>query len=118
MEIFLWSGSGQILLDTFSSTYPTVVAYVIDTLQSSTPKSFLSNMLYAHSIFGRTSLPMVMVWTKTDVKDHEFVTRWMTSPDSLDHAVAEDKDMPQIKGCTGLILEEFHGNIDVISRSL
>jgi len=73
MEVFLWSASGQILLDTLASSYSTVLAYIIDTPCSSSPATFISNMLYACSMLYKTSLPIMLVCNKTDVKDASFV---------------------------------------------
>jgi len=47
IEIFTWSASGAIITDTLAASYPTVVAYIIDTPRSTSPATFMSNMLYA-----------------------------------------------------------------------
>src|SRR5947207_10790654 len=91
MEVFLWSASGQILLDTLASSYPTVLAYIIDTHRSSSPATFMSNMLYACSVLYKASLPMVLVCNKTDVKDADFVRQWMTDFESFQIAVRREK---------------------------
>lgn len=49
IEIFTWSASGAIITDAIASTLPTVVAYVIDTPRTTSPATFMSNMLYACS---------------------------------------------------------------------
>ncbi|KAI3960503.1 hypothetical protein MKW98_003002 [Papaver atlanticum] len=36
-EVFTWSASGPIITETFASTFPTVIAYVVDTPRSSSP---------------------------------------------------------------------------------
>ena len=78
IEVFVWSASGSILLDSLASSFPTVVAYIIDTPRTSSTSTFMSNMLYACSILYKTKLPMILVMNKTDVKDADFVKEWMT----------------------------------------
>ena len=127
MEVFLWSASGQILLDTLASSYPTVLAYIVDTPRSSSPATFMSNMLYACSILYKTSLPMVLVCNKTDVKDASFAKEWMTDFESFQAAVRAEKGpdgeegmgfMGSLMGSMGLVLEEFYHQLDVFSIDL
>ncbi|KAF5793993.1 putative GPN-loop GTPase, P-loop containing nucleoside triphosphate hydrolase [Helianthus annuus] len=47
IEIFTWSASGAIITEAFASTFPTVIAYVVDTPRSESPNTFMSNMFYA-----------------------------------------------------------------------
>lgn len=47
IEIFTWSASGAIITDAMASTFPAVVAYIIDTPRTKAPATFMSNMLYA-----------------------------------------------------------------------
>ena len=47
IEIFTWSASGAIITEAFASTFPTMVAYVVDTARSASPQTFMSNMLQA-----------------------------------------------------------------------
>jgi len=124
MEVFLWSASGQILLDTLASSYPTVLAYIIDTPRSSSPATFMSNMLYACSVLYKTSLPIVLVCNKTDVKDASFVKEWMTDFEKFQEAVRAERGtdgeegmgfMGSLMGSMGLVLEEFYHALDVIN---
>lgn len=72
IEIFTWSASGSIITEAFASTFPTVVAYVVDTPRSASPVTFMSNMLYACSILYKTRLPLVLAFNKIDVAQHQF----------------------------------------------
>lgn len=72
IEIFTWSASGAIITEAFASTFPTVVAYVVDTPRSEDPTTFMSNMLYACSILYKTRLPLILTFNKVDVAAHEF----------------------------------------------
>lgn len=72
IEIFTWSASGAIITEAFASTFPTVIAYVVDTPRCESPVTFMSNMLYACSILYKTRLPLVLAFNKTDVAQHQF----------------------------------------------
>lgn len=71
IEVFTWSASGSLMTDSLGSTFPTVLLYVVDTPRCTQPATFMSNMLYACSIFYKTKLPMVVVFNKTDVASHK-----------------------------------------------
>lgn len=47
MEVFTWSASGSIITDTLASMLPTCLIYVIDTPRTTSPTTFMSNMMYA-----------------------------------------------------------------------
>ncbi|CAA0817552.1 P-loop containing nucleoside triphosphate hydrolases superfamily protein, partial [Striga hermonthica] len=72
IEIFTWSASGEIISEAFASTFPAVIAYVVDTPRSANPATFMNNMFYACSILYKTRLPLVLVFNKTDVAQHDF----------------------------------------------
>lgn len=64
IEVFTWSASGTIVTEALASTCPTVVVYVMDTVRSVSPITFMSNMLYACSILYKTRLPFIVVMNK------------------------------------------------------
>lgn len=64
IEVFTWSASGNIITETLASTFPTVVVYVMDTVRSVNPVTFMSNMLYACSILYKTKLPFIVAMNK------------------------------------------------------
>ncbi|KAJ3006379.1 GPN-loop GTPase 1 [Thoreauomyces humboldtii] len=118
IEIFTWSASGTIITDTLAATYPTVVAYVIDTPRSTSPATFMSNMLYACSILYKTKLPFVLVFNKTDVVSHDFAVEWMTDFESFQAALEEDTSyMGGLVSSMCLVLEEFYKGIRVAGVS-
>lgn len=78
IECFVWSASGAIITESFASSFPTVIAYIVDTPRNSSPTTFMSNMLYACSILYKTKLPMIVVFNKTDVCKADFAKEWMT----------------------------------------
>ena len=57
IEIFTWSASGQIITELMASSFPTLIAYVIDTPRCLNPQTFMSNMLQGES---QTAHPYVI----------------------------------------------------------
>ena len=133
IEVFVWSASGQILLESLASTFPTVIAYIIDTPRTASTSTFMSNMLYACSILYKTKLPMILVFNKTDVKDAAFAKEWMTDYDAFQAALAGDEAGNAFGGVEGegsgsgymssllnsmsLMLEEFYSHLSVVGVS-
>jgi GPN-loop GTPase len=137
IEVFVWSASGSILLDSFASTYPTVIAYIIDTPRTSSTSTFMSNMLYACSILYKTKLPMILVFNKTDVTDAEFAKEWMTDFEAFQAALRQEEASGSFGGVEGgngglgggsgymgsllnsmsLMLEEFYRHLSVVGVS-
>lgn len=134
IEVFVWSASGTILLESLASSFPTVIAYVIDTPRTSSTSTFMSNMLYACSILYKTKLPMILVFNKTDVKDAAFAKEWMTDFEAFQAALQEDENRDAFGGTEGgvgggsgymgsllnsmsLMLEEFYAHLSVVGVS-
>ena len=136
IEVFMWSASGSILLESLASSFPTVVAYIIDTPRTSSTSTFMSNMLYACSILYKTKLPMILVFNKTDVKDAEFAKEWMTDFEAFRAALKQEEDSGSFGGVEGgggfgggsgymgsllnsmsLMLEEFYRHLSVVGVS-
>ncbi|KAL4808284.1 hypothetical protein BDV18DRAFT_158390 [Aspergillus unguis] len=136
IEVFVWSASGSILLETLASSFPTVIAYIIDTPRTSSTSTFMSNMLYACSILYKTKLPMILVFNKTDVQDAEFAKEWMTDFDAFQQALRDEEESGQFGGTEGaggfgsgsgymgsllnsmsLMLEEFYRHLNVVGVS-
>merc|ERR1712000_133863 len=135
IEVFVWSASGAILLDSLASSFPTVIAYIIDTPRTSSTSTFMSNMLYACSILYKTKLPMILVFNKTDVKDAEFAKDWMTDFEAFQAALKEEEESGSFGGVEGggmgggsgymgsllysmsLMLEEFYSHLSVVGVS-
>ena len=64
IEVFTWSASGAIITEALASSFATIVVYIIDTARSTSPVTFMSNMLYACSILYKTKLPFIVVLNK------------------------------------------------------
>ena len=88
IEAFTWSASGSILTESLASTFPTVMVFVIDTVRcASSPNTFMSNMLYACSMYYRARIPLVICFNKTDVVSHEFAMEWMRDFEAFQEAL-------------------------------
>ncbi|KAJ3300500.1 hypothetical protein HK104_011005 [Borealophlyctis nickersoniae] len=118
IEIFTWSASGAIITDTLASLYPTVICYIIDTPRSTSPATFMSNLLYAVSILYKTKLPFILVFSKTDVVSHDFAVEWMTDFEAFQRAVEDDTTyMGTLVNSMCLVLEEFYKHLRVVGVS-
>ncbi|KAK3070176.1 hypothetical protein LTS18_000119 [Coniosporium uncinatum] len=138
IEVFVWSASGDILLGSLASTFPTVIAYIIDTPRTASTSTFMSNMLYACSILYKTKLPMILVFNKTDVKDAAFAKEWMTDFEAFQAALRGEENTGAFGGYEGgdgagagqgsgymssllnsmsLVLEEFYRHLSVVGVS-
>ncbi|GAB0132323.1 hypothetical protein EsDP_00000763 [Epichloe bromicola] len=135
IEAFVWSASGTILLESLASSFPTVVAYVVDTPRTASTSTFMSNMLYACSILYKTKLPMILVFNKTDVRDASFAREWMTDFDSFQDALRRDEESDALGGgvegggsggsgymgslinSMSLVLEEFYSHLSMVAVS-
>ena len=67
IEVFTWSASGVIITEALASSFATIVVYIIDTARSTSPVTFMSNMLYACSILYKTKLPFIVVLNKVSI---------------------------------------------------
>ena len=60
-----------------AAQFPTIVVYIMDTVRSTNPVTFMSNMLYACSILYKTKLPFIVAMNKIDIVDNKYAVEWM-----------------------------------------
>eukprot|EP00850_Spirogloea_muscicola_P020149 SM000208S06319 [mRNA] locus=s208:124929:127604:+ [translate_table: standard] len=115
IEIFTWSASGAIITEAFASTFPTVVTYVVDRPRSTSPVTFMSNMLYACGILYKTRLPLLLAFNKTDVAKHEFAVEDF---EAFQAAIEHDTSYTsQLSRSLCLVLDEFYKNLKNVGVS-
>ncbi|CAL8469834.1 g9376 [Coccomyxa elongata] len=118
IEIFTWSASGAIITEAFASTFPTIVAFVIDTPRCVSPQTFMTNMLQACSILYKTKLPLLLVFNKVDVARHEFAVEWMRDYEAFSEALQKDTTYAAtLSRSLSLVLEEFYENLQSVGVS-
>ncbi|EFX70417.1 hypothetical protein DAPPUDRAFT_217322 [Daphnia pulex] len=118
IEVFTWSASGSIISETLGALFPTVVVYVIDTVRSVSPVTFMSNMLYACSILYKLRLPFIIVMNKIDVVSHKFALEWMKDFEMFEEAVERDKSHhANLSRSLSLTLDEFYKDITTVGFS-
>jgi len=118
IEVFNWSASGQIILDAFAVSYPTVVNYIVDTARCAKPVTFMSNMLYACSILYKTKLPFMIAFNKIDVMGHDFLKEWMNDFEKVGAALSRESSyVASLARSMSLAMEEFYQNIRTVGVS-
>ncbi|KAL7712724.1 GPN-loop GTPase [Entamoeba marina] len=113
IEVFTWSASGAVLTESFASFAPTVYLFVVDTARCvDNPNTFMANMTYACSIMYKTKLPLIVVFTKTDVKPCDVLNEWMDDYEKYMDALNEHASFSnELQRSLCLALDEFYNTI-------
>merc|ERR1711871_969448 len=118
IEIFSWSAAGSIITEALASSFPTQIAFVIDTVRCQNPQTFVCNMLQACSILYKTRLPLYLIFNKCDASGYRFAAEWMNDFNTFQKTLSEDENYFASLGCSlSIVLEEFYHNLDYIGLS-
>ena len=125
IEVFTWSASGTIILDSVATISPTVLLYIVDTPRClENVSAFMANMLYSCSILFKSQLPLIVVFNKIDLSSSDEPINWLRDYFSLQAALnkAEESSpgssyLLSLIQSMALVLEEFYNVLDVVSVS-
>ncbi|XP_045467639.1 GPN-loop GTPase 1 [Harmonia axyridis] len=118
IEVFTWSISGQIITQALAAHFPTLVLYVVDSVRSTSPTTFMSNMLYACSTMYKYLVPFITVMNKTDIVSHSYAIEWMTDVDSFMEVLENDESyVSTLNRRMALALDIFYTDLKICGFS-
>ncbi|MEM1514925.1 MAG: ATP/GTP-binding protein [Thermoproteota archaeon] len=91
MEIFAFRASGPYIASEISKTQKAIV-YLFDSVFSSNPLNFVSNMFLSAAVYMRFLLPQIHVLSKCDLisqEDKENILEWSEDREALEDAINE-----------------------------
>ena len=92
MELFAFRASGPYIVNELTSD-PRALLYLFDSVFSTDPMNYISNMFLATAVYTRFLIPYVYVLSKADLipkKDVKKILDWGTKVGTLEHAIDEN----------------------------
>lgn len=120
IETFSWSASGTIITESLAGEFPTSVIYVVDTTRANQPNTFMSNMLYATSLYYKNKLPIVLAFNKIDLHPAEGIMNWMVDFDAYMNSLDEISNtsyLANLNRSLALVLDEFYQDLPSVGVS-
>lgn len=108
VELFTFRSGSTMLVDRLSMGKG-MLAFIADSVISSTPSGFISQKMLYGSVMSRFYKPMLFVMNKSDLVDEEMIRnieRWEASPELLQEAFLEEKQ-EMVKDYFSGMLEAF-----------
>ncbi len=91
MELFAFRASGPYIVNELTKE-PKVIVYLFDSVFSSNPLNYVSNMFLSAAVYNRFLVPQTYVLSKCDLLPTENIDRiaeWSADPYSLESAIEE-----------------------------
>ena len=92
MELFAFRASGPYIVSELTREYKAIV-YLFDSVFSSNPLNYVSNLFLSAAVYNRFLVPQVHVLSKCDLIPPEVVNRivdWSAKPKALEEAIEEE----------------------------
>jgi len=91
MELFAFRASGPYITNELTAE-PKALLYLFDSVFSSSPLNYVSNVFLSAAIYNRFFIPQVHVLSKSDLlppKEMNRLVDWSASPEALETAIDE-----------------------------
>lgn len=123
IEVFTWSASGTIIVETLKNQFPTIILYVVDSLKCENPITFMSTMLYCCSIVYKMKSEVIIILNKSDLIENSFLNEWLTDFEAFQRDLDKFIDAnncgysASLARSLNLVLDEFYSKLKTVRFS-